>query len=470
MGSRTKENHPPFEKWAKEQQLPTFSDAQVKKLDEIIKSRIQSELELVQGMSAKENTLFHKYHEIQEWSKTKNQGQVDWVKRLIWKPTGKSDFRRIEPELIFVENEIEIPAKDFFGKDKTEVLDDDDHYLKHWQILRTLVSRARNDGFPGRLMRFLVRDKRTKTYLGVISISSDMLDLTERNKAIGADISKCAKDGGSINCTANGQTIVPTQPFGNAYLGVKLLALLCLSKDVADAWKERYGDTLVGVTTTSLYGESGSKGLTAYDGLTPFWKKMGSSRGDAPIKMTDALYEDVKLWAKHCRPEKYYRFFVKGMRDAKTQFHRYVYRELEFESALKSGFERNVYFSRLYKNTDKYIQNEVAHFYDPSVKQLSDDELVPAFDNSIEALTEHWRFGHATDTRKVLPAIGKNYGVKKDPLTGRDNLRRLVKGRIDDPKRTGLIPTSGKGVDWYEGMGSMTWEQARMQFLDSNED
>lgn len=467
MGSRTKDSIQPYEEWFVEQGLPKLSGVQIKRLDAIIKERIQAELDLVNGMTAKENTLFHKYHEIQEWSKTKNQGQVDWVKRLIWKPTGKSDYRRIEPELIFVENEVEIPAKNFFGESKSELFDDDDQYLKHWQILRTLVSRARNDGFPGRLMRFLVRDKRTKTYLGVIAISSDMLDLTERNKKIGADISKFAKDGGALNCTANGQTIVPTQPFGSAYLGVKLLSLLCLSKDVAEAWKERYGDTLVGVTTTSLYGESGKHGLSAYDGLTPFWKKMGTSKGDAPVKMTNSLFEDAKEWARICRPERFYRFFVKGMRDAKTQFHRFVYKELGLEAGAKSGFERNIYFSRLYKNTDEYIQKEVARLYDPTIVQLTDNELKPAFDNSIEALTEHWRFGHATDTRKILPQIGKKYGVTRDPVTGKDNLRRLVKGRIDDPDRTNPIPTSGVGVDWYLEMESMTWEQARKQFSDS---
>jgi hypothetical protein len=94
-----------------------------------------------------------------------------------------------------------------------------------------------------------------------------------------------AVNGRSLNM-ANGQTIMCTQPFGRIFNGGKLLALLCSSKQVANDWKEKYGDVLVTVETTSLYGEKDS---TQYDGLRPYWINLGKTSGNTPIKPTNEL-------------------------------------------------------------------------------------------------------------------------------------------------------------------------------------
>jgi len=61
-----------------------------------------------------------------------------------------------------------------------------------------------------------------------------------------------------MNCIAKWQTIVPTQPFGRAFLDEKLLSLLCLYKEVAQACEQETGFEPVGVHTTSLYGTNKS--------------------------------------------------------------------------------------------------------------------------------------------------------------------------------------------------------------------
>lgn len=190
------------------------------------------------------------------------------------------------------------------------------------------------------------------------------------------------------------QTIVPTQPLGAAFLGGKLLSLLCVSKDIADAWKKTYGDTLVGMTTTSLYGDTGKDGKTQYDGLTPYWKKMGQSKGTVPLKMTNAVYEKVQEWVRLCHPERYYQDAVRSRKDSKNKLQRFAYKELGLAEGSMSEHKRNIYFSRLYKNTDLYIQRYVQNQYDASIKRIDEQSLEPAFDNSIEALTEHWKFGY----------------------------------------------------------------------------
>ena len=95
-----------------------------------------------------------------------------------------------------------------------------------------------------------------------------MVDTPQRNDAIGIgkSLRKLNAIGLQWNNTANGQTIVPTQPFGKYFLGGKLMSLLCLSEEVCSMWKKLYGNTLVGVTTTSLYGTKNIK-----SSLLPFF-------------------------------------------------------------------------------------------------------------------------------------------------------------------------------------------------------
>ena len=50
-------------------------------------------------------------------------------------------------------------------------------------------------------------------------------------------------------------SIVPVQPFGYNLLGGKLLACISTGEGVRECWKDKYKDTLVGNTTTSLYGD-----------------------------------------------------------------------------------------------------------------------------------------------------------------------------------------------------------------------
>jgi hypothetical protein len=450
-----------YKDWKKSQPKKKSEDeiaAYTKQIQRLVKSDLDHQINL----SVKDNTLFHKYHELQEWLPKQDAEKIRWVKNLIWSPKGKSDYRRINPELVLVDGHYEVDALNIWGEKRIDTLEPVDELNKHWEILRVLISRARYDRFPGRTLNFLVRDKGTKKYLGVISITSDMLDLTDRNKSIGADIGKLNKDGHAFNITANGQTIVPTQPFGSAFLGGKLLSLLCISKEVADAWKKTYGDTLVGVTTTSLYGDTGKDGRTQYDGLTPYWKKMGQSTGTVPLKMTNGVYEQVKEWVRLCYPERYYRDAVRSRKDSKNKLQRFAYKELGFADGFKSEHKRNIYFSRLYTNTDQYIQRFVQSHYDPLIKKMDEQCLQPAFDNSIEALTEHWKFGYATDTTTIKPKLFKLYG---------NDIRRLTKGRIDKNFKNKLIPTTGPEVEWYESLGRIkSWEQVQKQFLHQVED
>ena len=72
-------------------------------------------------------------------------------------------------------------------------------------------------------------------------------------------------------------------------LGGKLIACLSTTDLIRKIWKDRYGDELVGLTTTSLYGS-----YSMYNSI-PYWKKLGSSKGTALIKPNDVIY---KYWLR----------------------------------------------------------------------------------------------------------------------------------------------------------------------------
>jgi len=213
-----------------------------------LKERLITELGYVSGMTVEEYTLYQKWCEVKnkypaqtvntlfgeesqlvDLSKDK---LLTHVKNNIWSPQDPMDFEKLQPELIYTKDSPELPQL--------------------WNAIRTFASTMKNNNNIGRNLNFIVRDKPTKKYLGVICISSDFLDLTPRDNYIGWD--RVRKTQKMINHTAIGSTIVPLQPLGYNYTGGKLLALMCLSDKVQETWKKEYGDTMVGVTTTSLYG------------------------------------------------------------------------------------------------------------------------------------------------------------------------------------------------------------------------
>lgn len=457
---------PDYKEWQSSQSLKSLTPSQIKSVDQLLRLKISKEFDRFKKMDVNEYTLWHKFKEVSDWMPKQSRGEIERVKRSIWKPTGIGDFRRIDPELVYVKPEYEIEKINIWGERNIATLKNEEPFQKHWEILRTLVSSARNDGVIGRALRFLVRDKKTKTYLGVICISSEMPLIKARNDAIGWDINKHFVSGGKIENLANGQTIVPTQPFGTGFLGGKLLALLCLSDVVANAWEEMYGKKLVGVGTTSLYGDS-KQGGSQYDNLSPYWTTLnGFTSGKTPLKLSDEIFFQMRDWMKLRFPEQYWVHFEEKkpdgqlkLRDNKNKAMMFCYRKLGFKPEhYNSGHQRGAHFSRLYTNTDAYLRDEIEQ-----------SELIPAFDNSIQALTEFWRFGSMGDTTK--PTHEMLNTVKPKRLAQKIEMKGQVKGRIDAKSKRAIdggykleIPTEGRIVDWYEELSTMTWEQAKEKF------
>ena len=266
---------------------------------------------------------------------------------------------------------------------------------------------------PGRNIKFFAKDRATGKYIGVISVGSDVTSIKVRD-----DYIKWTKDNKfvdhKLNHTCIGTSIVPTQPLGFNFLGGKLLSALVTTSTIRDKWKENYDETLIGVTTTSLYGVH-----SQYNSI-PHWKTLGETTGKISIKPDDLVYKVWSDWLK----ENYFEEFDKAIHATgpKQNIINRIFRHLGIKSKeYEHGFKRGVFFANMYDNGLEYLRNEI-----------DDSELVmkKKFIEDYEYINRWWK-------KKAI----------------RRYTKLLEQDRIKDETL------------FYNDMFNMTWEEAREKYL-----
>lgn len=368
-----------------------------------VREAIIKDLSYASQMTVGEYTLFQKWQEIHtrypaqevstlfgsEYQMVDKEQEtfIKSVKSNIWLPEHPDDYLKLEPVLVY--------AKEA-GLTET------------WNCIRTFTSTMKNNSNIGRNLNYIVMDKKSGKYLGVICISGDFLDLTPRDKYIGWD--RKEKTAGMINHTAIGSTIVPLQPLGYNYVGGKLLALLCLSDEVQYQWEKQYKDKLVGITTTSLYGKTKAGGLSQYDNLK-HWKKMGYSSGSVSYECTKPTVRMLRNWLAENYPQKYFEWYVAKRpdtgqpykRDHKNRSYNFAYSKLSIPKELiRTEHQRGIYFSPLYDNTNEYLCGKI-----------DESQLVKSFDTSYEYLTNLWKEKYAS---KRIEGLKRDNRVSSETL------------------------------------------------------
>ena len=352
--------------------------------EELMKKVLIEDLTYASQMDVREYTLYQKWCEVKErypvyeastlfGTETQmvdpdQKKLVNKVKSNFWVPQSPDDYENLKPKMVLSN-----------GPD-----------AETWNAVRTFSSTMKNNSNIGRNLFYILTDEVTGKYLGVICISSDFLDLTPRDNAIGWSRDVKTQQH-MINHTAIGSTIVPLQPLGFNYMGGKLLALMCLSDTVQADWKRQYGDTLVGVTTTSLYGKTKAGGLSQYDGLE-HWKPMGFSSGSVAFEPSRATKKLVFDWIKEKHPRKYFEWWdaknQQGLplkRDHKNRSLNFAYSKLNIpKDKIRTEHQRGIYFSPLYNNTNEFLR-----------KEITDESLVKSFDTSEETLANIWKTKYA---------------------------------------------------------------------------
>lgn len=357
-----------------------------------LRTAIIQDLTNVSNMSVEEYILFQKWCEVQEKYPSHDVSTLFGVERQLVNMDDSTFIRNIRDNIWFPKNE-----DDYLNLQPELVYTKDAELSETWNCIRTFISTMKNNSNIGRNLNYLVIDRKTGKYLGVVCISSDFLDLTPRDNYIGWDRVKKTQ-GHMINYTAIGSTIVPLQPLGYNYVGGKLLALLCLSDEVQYQWKKQYGDVLVGVTTTSLYGKKKLGGLSQYDNLK-HWKKMGYSSGSVSYETTKPTVDMIRAWLKKDHTKKWFEWYMAKKpsgqpykRDHKNRSYNFTYSKLQIPKELiRAEHARGIYFSPLYNNTNEFLRGDI-----------TEDKLVKSFDTSYEYLTDLWKNKYASKRIRSL--------------------------------------------------------------------
>lgn len=325
-----------------------------------VKKLLIENLKLLSDMPIPEYTLYCKWAEINnsKWIKEKQQRILE-IKSNIWKPKNIDDYKDLDIGVRII-------------RSKEDIL--------NWKILRTFICTMTWNQSPGRTTRCIVYDKKTKKYLGVISIGSDFLCLKPRDDYFGWT-SKERIGEKKLNYLAMGSSIVPTQPLGYNYVGGKLMSLITCSDRIVNEWNNKYKENLVGITTTGLYG-----GFSQYNSLK-YWRKCGTSEGKITIVPSIDVWVKMREYLKKEEPEKY-KYYNNRTR-SKNNLIKYFFRISKLKH-VNNNAPRGVYFCKLFENTVDFLNCK------------TDNLGKPAFDNKLSSLTNLWKERYAFKRIKNL--------------------------------------------------------------------
>jgi len=243
------------------------------------------------------------------------------VKNKIWNESGHSVF----PSLVCVED----------AKTRLE-----------WDTLRHFTSSAPWCPPPNKMLRFLVIDELSGKYLGIISLNSPFAVCAPLDRRIGWDtVHRKANRDLLMVCS----TIVPTQPFGYNTNGGKLLALLCGSNTIRNAFRDKYGYDLLGIYTTSLFG-----GFSMYSRLKN-WHYCGETNGGWIAEPTGELWEEMVKIIRVEYPNEYAKYKINRRKQNLVSF----YCRANKIDMVKHNHKRGVYYCQFYKNTNAILRGEV---------------------------------------------------------------------------------------------------------------
>ena len=306
------------------------------------KQNLIDNLDMLKEMSVEEQTLYKKWQEFNKDEKLMSQiTSLDVISNQLWKPTDINNLEQTIQEINDMEPIVE------YTQDNAK-----------WTLLRQGISSMEFVANPGRNIKFYVKDKVSNKYLGVICMGSDVTSLGSRDEYIGWTRDNKFKDG-KLNHTAIGTSIIATQPLGYNFLGGKLVSALVTCSTIRNKWQEMYDETLVGATTTALYGIH-----SQYNGI-PHWKTLGETKGKISIKPDDSAYDVWHQWLKDNKTEKYEKLVElrpngQPQTGIKQKIIQMIYQELGIKRAkYEHGFKRGAYYADIYENGRPFLRNEI---------------------------------------------------------------------------------------------------------------
>ena len=313
-------------------------------------------MDYLASMTVEEQTLYKKWVELQEPNMIRDKSNISELYDTQWMP---KDINNLEQTIK------EIEELDPY----VEIVEDKDEATK-WTLLRKMIHTMSWTANPGRNVKLFLKDKKSGKLLGLVSLASDVTSMGVRDKYIGwTKEDKFVK--GKLNFTTIASTIVCTQPLGYNFLGGKLTAMMTTLPEVREYWKKKYGQTLIAVGTTSLYGIH-----SQYNGI-PHFKTLGESAGKISLKPDDEFYDPWHQWIKENRADWYEKAITnerirngksmgtgKGASGPVSGIKQKILSQIFKECGIKQseyhhGFKRGVYLAMMYENGPEFLRSEI---------------------------------------------------------------------------------------------------------------
>ena len=342
------------------------------------KANLIENMDYLLTMSVEEQTLYKKWVELQGDTMIKDKSLIASYYDSQWKPTDINN-----KELTIREIEELDPY--------VEIVDDNPKESTKWAQIRRMIHTMDFTANPGRNVKINVKDRVSGKLLGQISLASDVTSMGVRDNFIGWSKDNKFVDG-KLNHTTIASTIVCTQPLGYNFLGGKLVAMMTTVPEVRNHWKTKYGQTLIAVGTTSLYGIH-----SQYNGI-PLFKTLGESAGKISLKPDDKFYDPWHHWLKENRAE----WYKQNISDERARnganmgyeangpvsgIKQKILGQIFKECGIKAnqyhhGFKRGVYLAMMYENGREFL-----------CKQIEEDALVlkPKFEQGVEYINKWWK-------------------------------------------------------------------------------
>lgn len=225
--------------------------------------------------------------EISQFSVEQNKNETKWnyhpkypdeyYSKLIWNSTKYEDIEKILIELLVVEN-----------ADQRDLFD----YIRH------RISSMPQSQTPGRTLSILVYDQYSRSYLGILQLTTDLLKSEFKDQFMGLDPNKRGRLKQHIrDHSANLSICVPVQPFGFNFCGGKLLAMLAFSIELHQFYEQRYSYPLALISTTSIHGKS-----IQYDRLKQL-KFIGYTKGFGTSHIPQSFLIKAREYLRENHPE-----------------------------------------------------------------------------------------------------------------------------------------------------------------------
>ena len=332
-------------------------DAKPEFIFEDEKRKLIENMDYLMTMTVEEQTLYKKWVALQEDSMIRDKPHISTLYDTQWKPTDINNKEQTIKEIDELDPYIEIVEDDAAAGTK-------------WTYLRRMIHTMSWTANPGRNVKIFIKDRTSGKLLGLVSLASDVTSMGVRDNYIGWKKEDKFVNG-KLNYTTIASTIVCTQPLGYNFLGGKLTAMMTTVPEVREFWKRKYGQTLIAVGTTSLYGIH-----SQYNGI-PHFKTLGESAGKISLKPDDEFYEPWHQWIKQNRAEWYEKAITnerirngksmgtgKGasgpVSGIKQKILGQIFKECGIkQSAYHHGFKSGVYLAMMYENGPEFLRSEI---------------------------------------------------------------------------------------------------------------